>query len=93
MDLRPFVTALLQRREPDMDRLVCSEALDCMEAYYKVTLLPHIQRNALSDSFTCVGCLESEDANSVPGSLTTMKRLQISEPFVRTSSCLVNCPL
>lgn len=38
MDLHPLVTALSQRREPDMNRLACSEALDCMEAYYKVAL-------------------------------------------------------
>lgn len=37
-DLRPLVTALVRRTEPDMNRLACSEALDCMEAYYKVAL-------------------------------------------------------
>jgi hypothetical protein len=35
-DLRPLVTALLQRTESDMNRFACSEALDCMVAYYKV---------------------------------------------------------
>lgn len=35
-DLRQLVTALVQRTEPDMNRFACSEALDCMEAYYKV---------------------------------------------------------
>jgi len=35
-DLRPLVTALVQHTEPDMNRFACSEALDCMEAYYKV---------------------------------------------------------
>lgn len=35
-DLRQLLTALLQRTEPDMNRFACSEALDCMEAYYKV---------------------------------------------------------
>jgi hypothetical protein len=35
-DLRLLLTALLQRTEPDMNRFACSEALDCMEAYYKV---------------------------------------------------------
>ena len=38
-DLRPLVSALLQRTEPDMNRFACSEALDCMEAYYKVASL------------------------------------------------------
>ena len=35
-DLRQLVTTLEQRTEPDMNRFACSEALDCMEAYYKV---------------------------------------------------------
>ena len=38
-DLRQLVTALAQRTEPDMNRFACSEALDCMEAYYKVDSL------------------------------------------------------
>ncbi|KAI9778547.1 MAG: hypothetical protein M1816_004023 [Peltula sp. TS41687] len=37
-DLCQLVTALVQRTEPDMNRFACSEALDCMEAYYKVAL-------------------------------------------------------
>ncbi|PMD34432.1 dynamin family protein [Hyaloscypha variabilis F] len=37
-DLRPLVAALGQRTEPDMNRFACSEALDSMEAYYKVAL-------------------------------------------------------
>jgi hypothetical protein len=35
-DLRQLLDALVQRTEPDMNRFACSEALDCMEAYYKV---------------------------------------------------------
>ena len=35
-DLRPLLEALVERTEPDMNRFACSEALDCMEAYYKV---------------------------------------------------------
>lgn len=38
-DLSQLLNALLQRTEPDMNRFACSEALDCMEAYYKVDLL------------------------------------------------------
>ena len=37
-DLYQLVTALVQHTEPDMNRFACSEALDCMEAYYKVVL-------------------------------------------------------
>ena len=37
-DLYQLVTALVQRTEPDMNRFACSEALNCMEAYYKVGL-------------------------------------------------------
>jgi GTPase SAR1 family protein len=36
-DLRQLLTLLLERTEPDMTRFACSEALDCMQAYYKVT--------------------------------------------------------
>jgi hypothetical protein len=41
-DLRPLVAALMQRTEPDMNRFACSEALDCMEAYYKVAYFPYL---------------------------------------------------
>jgi hypothetical protein len=41
-DLRPLVAALLQRTEPDMNRFACSEALDCMEAYYEVAYFPSL---------------------------------------------------
>ncbi|KAH8656617.1 P-loop containing nucleoside triphosphate hydrolase protein [Tricladium varicosporioides] len=37
-DLRTLVAALVQRTEPDMNQFACSEALICMEAYYKVAL-------------------------------------------------------
>lgn len=36
VDLQALLNALMQRTEPDMNRFACSEALDCMEAYYKV---------------------------------------------------------
>ena len=38
-DLRPLVAALVKRTQPDMNGFACSEALDCMEAYYKVSFL------------------------------------------------------
>ena len=47
-DLRQLVTALVQRTEPDMNRFACSEALDCMEAYYKVaysSLIPFLHNH------------------------------------------------
>ena len=37
-DLHQLVNNLLQRTEPDMNRFACSEALDCMHAYYKVKI-------------------------------------------------------
>jgi hypothetical protein len=43
-DLRQLVTALVRCAEPDMNRFACSEALDCMVAYYKVAY------------FSCVFC-------------------------------------
>ncbi len=36
-DLRPLVAALVQHTEPDINRFACSEALDCMDAYYRVS--------------------------------------------------------
>ena len=39
-DLRPLVTALVNRPEPDVNRFACSEALDCMETYYQVGYFP-----------------------------------------------------
>jgi hypothetical protein len=41
-DLRPLLASLGQRTEPDMNLFACSEALDCMEAYYKVPLFPSL---------------------------------------------------
>ncbi|KAI9772282.1 MAG: hypothetical protein M1840_001031 [Geoglossum simile] len=38
INLQQLLDALVQRTEPDMNRFACSEALDCMEAYYKVAL-------------------------------------------------------
>lgn len=37
-DLRPLVDALSKRKELDVERSACSEALDCMHAYYEVAL-------------------------------------------------------
>lgn len=37
-DLGALIANLTARTEPDMDRFAASEALDCMEAYYKVAL-------------------------------------------------------
>jgi GTPase SAR1 family protein len=36
VDFPRLLTALMQCTEPDIDHVACSEALDCMEAYYKV---------------------------------------------------------
>jgi hypothetical protein len=38
MDYHPLLDALMARNEPDLNRHACSEALDCMQAYYKVAL-------------------------------------------------------
>ncbi|KAI9705616.1 MAG: hypothetical protein M1836_006372 [Candelina mexicana] len=46
-DLCQLVTALVQRTEPDMNRFACSEALDCMEAYYKAALKRFIDDMAI----------------------------------------------
>lgn len=56
-DLHRLVANLVQRTEPDMNRFACSEALDCMEAYYKVNYFscascPYLYRT-LADTFLC----------------------------------------
>ncbi|RMZ66327.1 dynamin GTPase [Pyrenophora seminiperda CCB06] len=38
MDYRPLLDALVAHRNPDLNQYACSEALDCMQAYYKVAL-------------------------------------------------------
>jgi GTPase SAR1 family protein len=35
-DYHPLLEALMEHNNPDMNRYACSEALDCMQAYYKV---------------------------------------------------------
>jgi GTPase SAR1 family protein len=39
MDFRPLLEALMTHNNPDMNQYACSEALDCMQAYYKVCQL------------------------------------------------------
>lgn len=64
-DLNQLVTALVQGTEPDMNRFACAEALDCMEAYYKVTYLPYslscpyLNNPSLTLLCTRIGCLET----------------------------------
>ncbi|EOA85870.1 uncharacterized protein SETTUDRAFT_151664 [Exserohilum turcica Et28A] len=36
MDYRPLLNALITHGNPDLNQYACSEALDCMQAYYKV---------------------------------------------------------
>ena len=36
MDYRPLLEALMEHKNPDMNHYACSEALDCMQLYYKV---------------------------------------------------------
>jgi hypothetical protein len=36
IDYRPLLEALMEHNNPDMNSYACSEALDCMQAYYKV---------------------------------------------------------
>ena len=48
-DLRPLVTALVNRPEPDVNRFACSEALDCMETYYQVSYFPHTSQQDLTN--------------------------------------------
>lgn len=36
IQLQPLLSSMISRTEVDMDRFACSEAIDCMLAYYKV---------------------------------------------------------
>ncbi len=45
VDLQKLLDALSHETEADMDRYACSEAIDCMQAYYKVS--PHNPFSAL----------------------------------------------
>ena len=45
-DLQNLLDALSHETETDMDRYACSEAIDCMQAYYKVS--PHYPFSALN---------------------------------------------
>ncbi|RYO45292.1 hypothetical protein AA0116_g13311 [Alternaria tenuissima] len=38
MDYRPLLDALVTHDNPDMTQHACSEALDCMQAYYKIAI-------------------------------------------------------
>ncbi len=40
--LQPLVSSMVSRTEVDMDRFACSEAIDCMLAYYKVCSQFHV---------------------------------------------------
>lgn len=42
VNLRALSEAVTNLNEPDMDRFAASEALDCMEAYYKVGIIKHL---------------------------------------------------
>jgi Dynamin family/Dynamin central region len=49
VQLQPLVTSMTSRTEADMDRFACSEATDCMLAYYKVRC-PYL----ISIHFLCI---------------------------------------
>ena len=40
-DYRPLLNALVAHNNPDLNQYACSEALDCMQAYYKVSRYLH----------------------------------------------------
>jgi GTPase SAR1 family protein len=51
MDFRPLLEALMAHNNPDMNQYACSEALDCMQAYYKVRQLQQSHRRSY-----CTNC-------------------------------------
>jgi hypothetical protein len=44
-DYRPLLAAIMERNNPDMNQYACSEAFDCIQAYYKV---PHWLHNSIT---------------------------------------------
>ncbi|KAH9865889.1 hypothetical protein J1614_009476 [Plenodomus biglobosus] len=79
-DYQPLLEALMEHNNPDMNRYACSEALDCMQAYYKVAFkrfvddiaVEAIDTNLISKlggilSPTKVACLTAEVVTSVAG--------------------------
>ena len=60
-DFRPLVAALVDRPKPDVYRFACSEALDYMEAYYKVVYSPlcPLAKPGLTSWCSQVGCFKT----------------------------------
>jgi GTP-binding protein EngB required for normal cell division len=64
-DYRPLLDALMEHNDPDMNRYACSEALDCMEAYYKVRNSPeqsitaYSRRECTKIKFFSSGCVQT----------------------------------
>ena len=54
-DMDDLVGALTVRSERDMEKFACSEATDCMLAYYKVGKTS-CELSALTTIFSCTGC-------------------------------------
>ena len=54
INVESLLSALTSQNELDMDRYACSEILDCMEAYYKVTMKTVVDNVATQ---TVEGCL------------------------------------
>ncbi|KAG9196799.1 hypothetical protein G6514_004203 [Epicoccum nigrum] len=79
-DYRPLLNALMERSNPDMNQYACSEALDCMQAYYKTAFkrfvddvaVEAVKTNLIAKlgdilSLTKVTCLTADVVTSVAG--------------------------
>ncbi|KAH7390994.1 P-loop containing nucleoside triphosphate hydrolase protein [Phaeosphaeria sp. MPI-PUGE-AT-0046c] len=80
MDYRPLLEALMTHNNPDMNQYACSEALDCMQAYYKVAFkrfvddiaIEAVETNIIArlDNILApikIACLSNEVITSVAG--------------------------
>lgn len=74
---RPLLDSLMAQNEPDMNRHACSEALDCMQAYYKVALKRFVDDMA-------VEAVETTILSKLEGILSPVKVSMLENDVVKS---------
>ncbi|OAA33894.1 Dynamin, GTPase domain protein [Beauveria brongniartii RCEF 3172] len=82
MDFGQFLERLLVSREPDMDHVAASDALDCLNAYYKVAMKRFIDDVAVEVIEACL--LDRLNEIMDPTSIFTMKDADIARIAAET---------
>ncbi|KAM3487985.1 hypothetical protein MY3957_008715 [Beauveria namnaoensis] len=82
MDFGQFLERLLVPREPDMDHFAASDALDCLDAYYKVAMKRFIDDVAVEVIEACLLVKLNEIMD--PTSIFTMKDADIARIAAET---------